>query len=62
MVFPYVANADLETNLDVSSAPYAPEEAVVHAAQPYTNGLGAVAGMLFVFANRHHVTYHRISQ
>lgn len=41
--FPYVANADLETKVVVSSALFVPEEAVVHAAQPYSDGLGAMA-------------------
>ena len=41
-----MANADLENNLDVSSALYVPQEAVVHAGQPYSDGLGAVAGMV----------------
>ena len=46
IVPPYVANADLAANLDVSSALCVPEEAVVHAAQPYNDGLMVVAGML----------------
>ena len=42
VVFPYLANADLDAKLVVSSALVVPEEAVVHAAQPYSDGLGAM--------------------